>query len=158
MNQNKKMIFLWVFLGAIIIFGAAIFATQYLNKQKDSSTSSIPKQITIGNSQLNLLIAQTEEERNQGLSGRTSLAQNEAMLFIFDTIGYYGFWMKDMHFAIDMIWLDQNFKVVSIQPNVTPESYPTVYQPTAPALYVLETNAGFAAQHNIQYGDKLDIK
>jgi uncharacterized membrane protein (UPF0127 family) len=80
------------------------------------------------------------------------------MLFVFEKPGHYGFWMKDMHFNIDMIWLDEAFKVVYIQPDATPESYPTSYGQEAEAKYVLETNAGFAKVHNIRLGQQLNIK
>jgi len=104
-------------------------------------------------STIELEIAQTAEQRVRGLSGRVSLPENSGMLFIFEGEGEYGFWMKEMHFPIDIIWLDENFTVVDIKKNALPESYPELFYPKAPAQYVLEVNAGFAEAHNIKEGE-----
>ena len=79
------------------------------------------------------------------------------MLFVFDKPDTYGFWMKDMHFSIDMIWLDENFRVVTVASDVPANSYPKTYHPTDKSLYVLETNAGYAEKNNIKVGDILDF-
>ncbi|MBX4198550.1 DUF192 domain-containing protein [Candidatus Parcubacteria bacterium] len=108
--------------------------------------------ITVGATTLRLELADTAEERTLGLSGRTSLPQDTGLLFIFEEAGRWGFWMKDMHFSIDIIWLDENYKVVGLKENAKPESYPETFMPQAPAKYVLETNVNFIKNNNIQYG------
>src|SRR4051812_1798797 len=57
-------------------------------------------------------LATTPTTREQGLSGRAALPENHGMLFVFDTPGVYPFWMKDMNFPIDMIWISNDMKVV----------------------------------------------
>jgi uncharacterized membrane protein (UPF0127 family) len=90
-------------------------------------------------------LAETSSEHAQGLSGRATLDADKGMLFIFDHAGQHSFWMPDMHFAIDIIWIDADWRIVHIAGGVTPESYPASFTPDAPALYVLEVNAGKAA-------------
>jgi uncharacterized membrane protein (UPF0127 family) len=106
---------------------------------------------------LKLTLAKTVKDREQGLSDKMSLGQDEGMLFIFDSPGRYGFWMKNMLFPIDMIWLDQDAVVVSIDSDVTPDSYPNIYYPKSDALYVLETNAGLSKRWGLEVGHKLNL-
>jgi uncharacterized membrane protein (UPF0127 family) len=87
-------------------------------------------------------IADTVELREQGLSGTTSLPKGTGKLFIFDTPGVYGFWMKGMHYPIDIVWIDESWRVVGLTTNATPESYPTIFYPPASVRYVLELNSG----------------
>lgn len=102
--------------------------------------------VSIGGKTYSAEIARTESERAKGLSGRDGLASNKAMLFVFEADGYHGFWMKDMKFAIDIVWLDSNKKVVHIERNVPPHSVPRQsYWPPELARYVLELAAGQAA-------------
>jgi uncharacterized membrane protein (UPF0127 family) len=107
-------------------------------------------------------VESTEAAREQGLSGRMSLPEGSGMLFVFQTPGVYGFWMKDMNFALDMLFADANGKIVTIVRDATPESYlqnpPQVFYPKSPILYVLEVPAGFADAHNIQEGMIMKVK
>lgn len=136
----------------MIVVGLVVlaFVGSYFNKK---TQTEIPKILKIGGVTLNIEVADTGSTREQGLSGRSSLAENEGLFFIFQTEGYYGFWMKDMNFPIDMIWINKDKKIVYIESNVSPETYPKVFEPTSPSLYVLETSAGFSAQNNVKIGD-----
>jgi uncharacterized membrane protein (UPF0127 family) len=98
-------------------------------------------------------IADTDAERTLGLSGRESLAENNGLLFVFETEGYHGIWMKEMNFPIDIAWLDKNKKIIHLEHNVAPETYPKVFNPPTPDLFVLETNAGFFQKFDIKAGD-----
>lgn len=104
-------------------------------------------------------IADNAAEMQKGLSNRESLGKNKGMLFVFAEPGQAAFWMKDMEFPLDIIWI-QNDKIVDIAPNLPPLAgeYVSTYQPRVPANYVLEVNAGFAKEHGIKIGDKVDIK
>ena len=77
------------------------------------------------------------------------------MLFIFNSADNYGFWMKDMIFPIDIIWIGENKKIVYIEKNVLPESYPKNFSPNVKAMYVLEVLSGFSEKHNIKIGDEV---
>lgn len=107
-------------------------------------------------------VAKTNDERIRGLSGRESLENNEALLFVFDKEDNYGIWMKDMNFSIDIAWLDKNKKIIYIENNVSPETFPKTFYPTnnefdSKTLYVLETNANFFLENNIKVGDFLNF-
>ncbi len=95
-------------------------------------------------------VVDNDTTRTMGLSGREDLGRNDGMLFKFDdSSANRCFWMKDMNFPLDIIWLDQDKKVVHIENNVAPETYPQSYCPDEPAKYVLEVNAGRATELGI---------
>ena len=98
-------------------------------------------------------VADTESARGQGLSGRAGLAADEGMLFVFPKDGNYAFWMKDMLFSIDILWLSSDGGVVYMAQNVSPDTYPQAFQPNVPARYVLELPEGFAKEHAVAIGD-----
>jgi uncharacterized protein len=112
--------------------------------------------VTIGTTTIAVEVADTPDLREQGLSGRSSLAAGSGMLFVFDSPGNYGFWMKNMLFNLDMLFIDSSGTVVTVDQNLSPESYrqspPQVFYPRLPASYVLEVPAGFAAAHEITEG------
>ena len=113
--------------------------------------------MNIGGTTVSVDIASTKATRERGLSGRLALAPNTGLLFIFDQDGMWGFWMKDMLFSIDIIWTDAAGRVVTVAPNLSPQTYPQVFYPTAPAHYALEVPAGFAAAHSIQEGSMMNV-
>ena len=90
----------------------------------------------------NVAVADTENERRQGLSGAPYLADRTGMLFVFPDNDQHGIWMKDMKFPIDIIWISENYNIVHVKKDATPESYPTVFKNSKPARYVLELPAG----------------
>lgn len=102
-------------------------------------------------------IAQTLPDRARGLGGRPCLSKDSGMLFVFDTDGKHGFWMKDMQFPIDIIWIDAHQRVVHIESDVSPDTYPYSFTPPAPARYVLEVRAGFSDEHNLLVGDEVSF-
>jgi uncharacterized membrane protein (UPF0127 family) len=102
-------------------------------------------------------VADTGEKRERGLMFRESLGQDRGMLFIFDRPDVYRFWMKNCRIALDMIWLDQNKRIVSLTSNAPPclgDPCPS-YQPAGKALYVIETVAGFANENGLRPGMKV---
>lgn len=111
-------------------------------------------EIKIGSKILAVDIADDICKENLGLSGRTSLAEG-GMLFIFEKAGNYGFWMKDMNFPIDILWIDDTFKIVGIEKNLYPDTYPKAYGEKYKALYVLEVPAQYCDKNNIKVGDKI---
>jgi uncharacterized membrane protein (UPF0127 family) len=100
-----------------------------------------------------LLLADTEAERKRGLGDRKSLSQNEGMLFVDEQQGRQCFWMKDMRFAIDIIWVDNDKRITAIERNLDPSSYPQTY--CAEGQYVIELNAGEAGKNNLKAGQRL---
>ena len=108
--------------------------------------------LSIGETNIIVEIADTDTARTRGLSRRMTLGENRGMLFVFDFADYHSFWMKDMNFPLDIIWLDDNWRVVDITPNIPSEDFPKIYRPRAPARYVVEVNAGFTFAHHITIG------
>lgn len=108
--------------------------------------------IDIGNSRIKALVANTPDLREKGLSGREGLPEGEGMLFVFETPGKYGFWMKDMKFPIDIIWISGD-RAVGIEKSLSPDSYPQIFYPGEDVNFVLEVPAGFSERHNINISD-----
>ena len=102
-------------------------------------------------------IANTEEKRERGLSGRKNLPEDTGMIFIFEIPTRYSFWMKDMRFPLDIIWIDENKKIVAISENISPSTYPNSFSPTDPVKYVLEVNAGWAEKNGVEVGDFIEL-
>lgn len=115
------------------------------------------KYINIAGQNIKVDLAENDRTRERGLSGRQSLGKNEGMLFVFDRPDKHRFWMKDMNFPIDMIWIDENMKVVYIKKDSRPESYPETYGPDEPAKYVLEVLSGFSEKNNLKVGDEVEF-
>ncbi|MEK7602088.1 MAG: DUF192 domain-containing protein [Patescibacteria group bacterium] len=102
-------------------------------------------------------IAKTDSEKERGLSGRPYIQDNYGMLFVFDTPGNYGFWMKDMLVSIDIIWLSDNGTILGINPSVTPATYPNVFYPPSPVRYVLETRTDYAHDAGWVVGSRVTL-
>jgi len=104
-------------------------------------------------------LAKTEEERTLGLMFRNTLNDDQGMLFVFEEEEFYSFWMKNMNFAIDILWLDRQKRIVHIERNVPPckkEPCPT-YTPDFPAKYVLELKAGSIEKWKLKLYDRIDF-
>lgn len=113
--------------------------------------------VQIGGRKIKVDVVDNVAERTLGLSGRKSLAADEGMLFVFENSGNFGFWMKDMNFPIDIIWIDEGKSVVHLEKNVSPDTYPTVFTPSKSAKYVLEVQAGFSDATGLKPGDNLEF-
>ena len=137
---------------AVVLAGAARLGSQHAQARGEVTFAS--------GTRVSVEIADTDDKRQRGLMFRKELAPTDGMVFIFDEKGFYPFWMKNCFISLDMIWVDEAFKVVSIAPSVPPckaDPCPN-YSPTADALYVVETVSGFAKQHGVKVGDTLVFK
>jgi uncharacterized membrane protein (UPF0127 family) len=101
-------------------------------------------------------VTTSSPERSRGLMFRKKLEPATGMLFVFEKESQYSFWMKNMLFAIDIIWLDKDKKIVALKENATvcAAGDCEVYRPNKDALYVVETEAGFIQAHRIKPGDQ----
>lgn len=115
------------------------------------------KVIIIGESAVTVEVADTDDERLLGLSGREALHPGNGMFFVFPEVGLHGIWMKDMRFSIDILWFDQYGELTHFEEHVTPESFPETFYPISPSLYVLEVPAGFVKDMDLKLGDKIDF-
>jgi uncharacterized membrane protein (UPF0127 family) len=159
----KKRSILFV-IAALAVFGGAAFLYYNYGEISGGSFSPNPafseelKTITFGDTVIRVAVADSTRERTLGLSGTTELPEGTGMLFIFQSENIPSFWMKDMLFPIDIIWISSAGVVVGVVPNATPESYPSLFRPDEPILYVLEVNAGFATQHDVQKGSEISVE
>ena len=108
-------------------------------------------------------VADEAEERYQGLSGRKAMAGDEGMLFIFEEEAQRQFWMKEMQFPLDIIWIDGQCRLIDVAADVPiPPSnaesgdIPRVQSPS-PTKYVLELNAGEWASAGLSAGDRIEF-
>lgn len=113
--------------------------------------------ITLGGVELYASVADSPLERQKGLSRTTALPADIVKLFVFPREDLWSFWMKEMLYSIDIIWLDGAGTIVHIESAVSPETYPNSLTPVGKAQYVIETNAGFAQAQNIQVGDRVQL-
>lgn len=138
-----------------VVFLVAIIVLQFTKYHWGEAT------IMLGDVPLRALVAQNAYQLEKGLGGRESLAPYEAMVFPFSTPARYAFIMRDMKFAIDIVWLNAG-QVVDIAPNVAPEPGVTEgqlrrYLPRADATMVIELPAGWAQAHGLAIGDRLSL-
>ncbi len=144
----------YVAVAVAALFAAAVGLYLYFQTPRDMPTQT---QIRIDSHALWVEVADTEPERQLGLSGRLNLTEGQGLLFVFDSDDKWGIWMKDMRFAIDILWADAAGRVVTVVQNADPGSYPQIFYPTLPARYVLEVPAGYAGRHGIAEGSQLKL-
>jgi len=141
---------------ALVALGALFLGASYLSRVSDTPESMSDMDITYAHEgDIKFEIADTFEKRQRGLSGRTEIPDAYGMLFAFETSDRHGFWMKDMHVPIDIIWLSDTGEILGIEHGVSPETYPNVFYPPVPVRFVLETRSGFASARGWQVGDSI---
>lgn len=107
-------------------------------------------------------VADTLSERLKGLSNTPFLPDDMVKLFAFGASGPHSIWMKDMNYALDILWADQSGVIVHIEENISPDTYDAdntynskTYASPVPAWFVIEANAGFAEEHGVEKGDQV---
>lgn len=170
--KRRQSLFAYILLGVFILGGAAYLVAPFLSKGPASSPStssaitSAPTYVKEGEvvfwkngkqvKKIDVEIAENEAERAKGLMFRSSIPDSVGMLFIFEQSGPQGFWMKNTSIPLDIIYVDENKKIVSIAKNTKPyseESIPSLGH----AKYVVEVNAGYTDRNNIQSGDVISF-
>ncbi len=151
--MTRKIFFLLAFVFSLI--GVIVFANYSNNK---TSVTKPPK-ITINNHTFNLYLAKSSRDKEIGLAKYSNLPQNQGMLFPFGISSYYSFWMKDMKFPIDIIFIGNN-RIVVIYQNLQPpkkDQNLTIYRPQELSDTVLEINAGLSEKYGFRNGDSVKI-
>lgn len=159
MYNRYMKIFAYLALGIFLIFSGFFLLAPEQRPAEGIKKADIESEarVIIGNHTFYVSLADTPDERIKGLSGVSSLRKDEGMLFVFKEQGLHGFWMKDMLVALDILWIGADKRVVHIEESVSPDSYPAVFTPLTPALYVLEVPAGSVKEKNIIIGDQVFI-
>jgi hypothetical protein len=168
-KKKKSVIYLYI----LIIFSAVLVAFTYFKGRQLSNKSYNPikpdvsvgenrPRVFIGETKVDVEVARSANEISRGLSGREKLSENEGMLFVFENKTQPAFWMIDMNFDLDIIWIADG-EIVYIHENVsapapgTPDSQLPRYSPPNLINYVLEVNAGFSERNGIEVGESIDF-
>ncbi len=159
LRSALSLIVVVVFVASAVIGFFYINSILAMSSQPTTTISNpTPNQIRtgrIGETAMNIEVADTPLARIQGLSGRSALADDQAMLFDFQQSAYPSMWMKDMRFSLDFLWVDENHRVVGITPNISPDTYPQTFTSPAPVRYVIEVDDGWTSRHHSQIGDSV---
>lgn len=150
-----------IFIAAVII---GIVGLMSIPSESKLESVEFPRgTIKIDDVPLEVQIADTEPRRVRGLMFQDQLPYDQGMIFVFDKPGLYSLWMLNMQFPLDMMWFDENGKIVHIEKNVPPCKTPleiTTCQSIVPegqATYVIEVTSGFVEQHKITKNSILNI-
>lgn len=124
-------------------------------------STQAPNIIKIDDTEIQVEIAKTNEERQKGLGGKESLAENSGMLFVIPENNKPTFWMKDTLIPLDIIWIKDN-KVAGIEKNVqaqigVEDSKLKLYPAPGIVDFVLEVNAGFSEKNNLKINSSVEI-
>jgi uncharacterized membrane protein (UPF0127 family) len=159
---RKRPVYLCIAaIAAIAAVGVACITWAYLHNTPVKQPASPVKtyKLTIKNPSTSssntylLRAAETASDQARGLGGRKSMPADQGMIFIYTGNQQRCFWMKDMGFAIDMIWLDHAKAVTHVEHNVAPSTYPASF--CHDGAYVIELPAGEAARNELTSGQTL---
>ena len=155
-NSHKKLIFVALLVLFSVLYGVLFVSVDWRNLFHDfMGVRGGGRIISVSGVRLYVDVADDPDEWKIGLSGKDMLPARRGMLFVFPRSDYYGIWMKDMKFPIDVLWIDKDGIIVDVKKHALPDSYPDVYTPEKKAKYVLETISNFVDEHDILIGDKV---
>ncbi len=141
------------YIGYILITVLVILGLYFWSWEHTTQYKTIV--LTMGGESFSTEIADTPAKQQLGLSYRDSITSNNAMLFVFPVAGNYQFWMKDMNFPIDIMWLDSGKKIIYIEKNLSPATYPQSFGPAVASQYVIEVANGTADRLRLSLGDNV---
>ncbi len=135
-----------------------VYLSQNFSETKSFSkvNTNSERKLQIGYTTITVETADSPVEQAKGLSGRESLGENRGMYFVLEKRGLISFWMKEMKFSIDIIWVDRDTIIGFVEnaPLPSEEGIPTFKSPS-PVTHVLEVNAGFVQQHDLEVGQEI---
>ena len=145
----------FIIVGLFVIF--LIVSVLFVSVRETKEGLTVSK-VKIGLAAFDVEVADTAFLQTKGLSGRPSLPKNYGMLFVFDDLAVRQFWMKDVQFPLDFVWIRDN-KVVGIVYGAEPEvgDNLTIYESPEPVDMVLEVNAGELTNYGVVVGDAVII-
>ncbi|XOD66666.1 MAG: DUF192 domain-containing protein [Flavobacteriales bacterium Tduv] len=101
---------------------------------------------------IHIELATTDQERSQGLMHRSSMQEDQGMLFIFDEARPQSFWMKNTRIPLDIIYINSDSAVLNISKNIFPMAETGITQSNGAAKFVLEVNGGMSDKWGIKEG------
>jgi YVTN family beta-propeller protein len=160
LGTKKSILIVFVIFGLLAAGGWFVLPDKAEIFRPEPESNPPLFSLAIAGVPLKVELADTPDKRAQGLSGRADLPENQGLLFVFERPGHYFFWMKEMRFPLDIIWINETGRIVEISQNVpvpAADAGLVSYGPPEPVQYVLEVNAGFAERNNIQIGERVDF-
>lgn len=161
MNRTPQSRRRWYIVVGFLIAAALLWwlrANPNSTAEFNTNSDRLPlTDVAIGSVHIQAEVAATDQSRQKGLSGRTSLGDNNGLLFLFDQTQRPIFWMKDMNFELDFIWIERD-RVVQITESVpirTATGSWTTLRPVQDVDAVLELPAGFIHNHQISLGERV---
>ena len=150
-----------IFIAAVII---GVVGLMSIPSESKLESVEFPRgTIMIDDVPLEVQIADTEPRRIRGLMFQDQLPYDQGMIFVFEKPGLYSLWMLNMQFPLDMMWFDEEGKIVHIEKDVPPCKTPLEIAscqsivPEGQAVYVLEVTSGFVTQNNVTMDSILRI-
>jgi uncharacterized membrane protein (UPF0127 family) len=132
-------------------FLAASLALMALSAHADVAFKTA--HVKVAGHDLKVELAQTDEQRQQGLMFRKSLGRNDGMLFVFDEPAYHAMWMKNTLIPLSVAFIDRNGEILNVL-DMEPQTLDT-HMAAGPAVYAIETNKGWFAERKVKAGDKV---
>ena len=145
MSRNKKILILFLIFVCVFVIGRVF----YSKTEKG--------ELVVGGKTFSVEIADNAITLERGLSLHPPIRDDEGMFFIFPKPYNYGFWMKEMLFPLDIVWIDPDFRIIYIEHSLATSTYPQSFFPNGQALYVLEVNAGQMDALGVKIGDTVNF-
>lgn len=143
---------------AVVVFLVALIALAVVYVIMPNLPSAATR-LKLGDGIFHARLALNDEARQKGLSETSSLGADQALLMAFPESDKWSIWMKDMKYAIDIVWLNENKEVVYIVKNADPEGSDKVsFTPRDKSKYVIELPAGTVSGKSIQTGAKAEFQ
>ncbi len=120
-----------------------------------TATTAATVLVIFGSDTVRAEVARTAEERGDGLMFRDSVPDGTGMLFVFDREAERSFWMRNTYVALDVAFIDRNFRIVDIQ-QMEPLST-DIHDGARPAMFALEVRKGWFAEKGIVVGDRCEL-
>jgi uncharacterized membrane protein (UPF0127 family) len=140
---------------ALVVLVIAALVTIWVKVSNKAVSGEV--KVRVGAHEFIVEVADTLFKQAQGLSGREALEAGHGMLFIFKTASTQNFWMKDMHFPIDIIWINEGKVIGFAERAPVPTSSIPTFTSNGPADMVLEVPAGTVANEGIKAGDTVEV-
>lgn len=154
--KNPRLIFAFIALSVI----SAVVLLHEANGLKTSACGLYrnDKTVQIGSAKFEAEVADTANQQEKGLGRRPCIGENQAMLFEFSKPSHYAFWMKDMKFPIDIVWISPDHRVADLNVDVQPSTYPNSFiNKDHLAQYVLEIKANRSKSLSITLGTPVNF-
>lgn len=176
MKKTNILLLISVFLGGIVTVFFIIFSIIFNvqgTEQVISPLNITPRRVEDDNkitefayveninnpesTELKLEVARTIEEKSTGLMNRTELGESNGMIFVYENPEEVTFWMMNTFIPLDIIFIDENYKIIKIYENTIPDQTEERYPSTSEIKYVIEVNGGWTDQNNYSVGDLLKV-